>query len=115
MQDGELLAHDPADAEQRLDDHGQPRKARDEFADPRLVSTATDDIYFQTKIAQRAAQIRLDVQQLALKQLAASQQHALFLGNQRLHMYWLEQADPHHLRDSTRIIAVRLIDLLRRQ
>src|SRR5215469_9879375 len=44
--DGQLLAHDPADAEQRLGDRGQPRKARDEFADPRLVSTATDDAYF---------------------------------------------------------------------
>src|SRR5215469_15686793 len=93
VQHGELLAHDPADAEQRLGDRGQPRKARDEFADPRLVSTATDDAYFQTEIAQRAAQIRLDVQQLALKQLAAGQQYALFLGNQRLHMHWLEQAD----------------------
>src|SRR5262249_7045297 len=30
-------------------------------------------------------------------------------------MYWLEQADPHHLRDPARIIAVRLVDLLRRQ
>src|SRR6266851_5358690 len=56
VQDGELLAHDPADGEQRLDDCGQPRKARDELADPRLVSTATDDAYFQTEIAQRAAQ-----------------------------------------------------------
>src|SRR6516164_4616267 len=29
-------------------------------------------------------------------------------------MHWLEQADPHHLRDPARIIAVRLVDLLRR-
>jgi hypothetical protein len=87
----------------------------DEFADPRLVSTATDDAYFQTEIAQRAAQIGLHVEQLALKQLAAGQQHALFLGNQRLHMHWLEQPDPHHLRDPARIVAVRLVDLLRRQ
>src|SRR6516165_6977741 len=71
VQHGELLAHDPADAEQRLDNHGQPRKARDEFADPRLVSTATDDAYFQTEIAQRDAQIGFHIQQLALKQLAA--------------------------------------------
>src|SRR5712671_7930205 len=45
VQDGELLAHDPADVEQRLGDRGQPSEARDEFADPRLVSTATDDAY----------------------------------------------------------------------
>ena len=57
MQDGELLAHDPADDEQRLGDRGQPRKVRDEFADPRLVSTATDDAHFQTEIAQRAAPV----------------------------------------------------------
>src|ERR1700674_5304586 len=115
VQDGELLAHDPADAEQRLGDRGQPRKALDELADPRLVSAATDDAYFQTEIAQRAAQIGLHVEQLALKQLAAGQQHALFLGNQRLHMHRLEQADPHHLRDPARVVVVRLVDLLRRQ
>src|SRR5882757_777474 len=115
VQDGELLAHDPADVEQWLGDLGQPRKARHELADPRLASTTTDDAYFQTKIAQRAAQIGLQVQQLALKQLAAGQQHALFLGNQRLHMYRLKQAYPHHLRDPARIVAVRLVDLLRRQ
>jgi hypothetical protein len=40
VQNGQLLAHDPADAEQRLGDRRQPRKVRDEFADPRLVSTA---------------------------------------------------------------------------
>src|SRR5438105_5424515 len=59
VQDGELLAHNPADVEQWLGDRGQPRKARHELADPRLVSTTTDDAYFQTKIAQRAAQIGL--------------------------------------------------------
>src|SRR6266478_520352 len=47
VQDGELLAHHPADVEQRLGDRGQPRKALDELADPRLVSTTTDDAYFQ--------------------------------------------------------------------
>src|SRR6267154_2168580 len=39
---------------------------------------------------------------------------ALLLGNQRLHMHRLEQADPLHLRDPTRIVTVRLVDLLRR-
>jgi hypothetical protein len=42
-------------------------------ADPRLVATAADGAYFQTEIAQRAAQIGLHVEQLALKQLAAGQ------------------------------------------
>jgi len=79
-----------ADAEQRLGDRRQPRKARDELADPRLVSRAADDAYFQTEIAQRAAQIGLHVHQLVLKQLAGGQQHALFLGDQRLHMHRLE-------------------------
>ena len=30
-------------------------------------------------------------------------------------MHRFEQADPHHLRDPARIVAVRLVDLLRRQ
>ena len=38
VQDGQLLPHDPADTEQRLDDRGQPRKSCDELADPRVVS-----------------------------------------------------------------------------
>jgi hypothetical protein len=76
---------------------------------------AADDADFQTEVAQRAAQFALQVQQLALKQLAAGQQHALFLGNQGLHMHRLEQANPHHLRDPARIVAVRLVDLLRCQ
>src|SRR5215469_9340141 len=42
VQDGELLAHDPADAEQRLDDRGQPGEAFNELAHPRLVSKAAD-------------------------------------------------------------------------
>src|SRR5262249_7871772 len=48
------------------------REAFNELAHPRLVSKAADDAHFQTEIAQRAAQIGLYVQQLALKQLAAS-------------------------------------------
>src|SRR5262249_39396706 len=71
VQDGELLAHDPADIEQRLDDRSQPRKSCDELADPHVVSKAADGAYFQTEIAQCAAQIGFHVQQLALKQLAA--------------------------------------------
>ena len=82
MQDGELLAHDPADVEQRLGDCGQPREARDELADPRLVSRAADDAHFQAEVAQCAAQLGLQVQQLALEQLAAGQQ-ALLFGKQR--------------------------------
>jgi len=50
VQDGELLAHDPADVEQRPDDRREPRKAGDEFADPSLVSTTTDDADLQTEL-----------------------------------------------------------------
>ena len=50
VENGELLAHDPADAEQWLRDRGQPRKAFDELADPRLVSAATDDATFKPKL-----------------------------------------------------------------
>ena len=57
MQDGQLLAHALADAEQRLDDRSQPRKSCDELADPRVASKAADDAHFQTEIAQRAAPV----------------------------------------------------------
>jgi hypothetical protein len=70
------------------------------------------DADLEAEVAQCAAHVALDVHQLALHELAASQQHPLFLGNQRLHMHRLEQADAHHLRYSACIVAVRLVDLL---
>ena len=80
--------------------------------DPRFVSDRADDADLEAEVAQRAAHVALDVHQLALHELAAGQQHPLFLGNQRLHMHRLEQADAHHLRYSACIVAVRLVDLL---
>jgi hypothetical protein len=62
VQDSELLTHDLADLEQRLSDRRQPRKARYELTDPRLISTTTDDADFQTEVAQRAAQIGFKVE-----------------------------------------------------
>jgi hypothetical protein len=46
VQDGQLLAHDPTDAEQRFDNRGQPRKSCDELAYSSLVSRASDDADF---------------------------------------------------------------------
>jgi len=64
--------------QERLDDRGQPGEALQAPAPaPRIDSP--DDAHFQTKIAQRAAQIGFRVQQPALKQLAAGQQYPLFL------------------------------------
>jgi hypothetical protein len=62
VQDSELLTHDLADLEQRLSDRRQPRKARYELTDPRLISTTADDADFQTEVAQRAAQIGFKVE-----------------------------------------------------
>ena len=39
------------------------------------------------------------------------QQHPQFLAAQRLHMDGTIKPGPHHLRDATRIVAVRLVDL----
>jgi hypothetical protein len=64
VSDSELLAHHAADVEEGLCDRGQPRKAHDQLADPRLVSKAIDGTYLQTKVAQRPAQIGLHVEQL---------------------------------------------------
>jgi hypothetical protein len=33
----------------------------------------------------------------------------------RLHMHWLERANPHHLGNPARIVAVTFVDLLRLQ
>src|SRR6516225_2714589 len=55
VQDGQLLAHDLADTEHRLDDCSQPGEALDKLAHPHLVSRASDDAHFQAEITQRAA------------------------------------------------------------
>jgi hypothetical protein len=39
------------------------------------------------------------------------QQHAQFLTAERLYMYRPIKPDPHHLRDTARIVAIRLVDL----
>src|SRR6202035_4653944 len=39
VQDGELLAHDPTDVEQRLGDRGQPRKTRASYRPPLTTPT----------------------------------------------------------------------------
>jgi hypothetical protein len=48
---------------------------------------------------------------LRLQQLAMGQQHPQFLAAQRLYMHAAIKPDPHHLRDTTGIIAISLVDL----
>jgi len=83
--------------------------------DPSFIPRRVDDTDLEPEVAQRAAHVALDVHQLALDKFATGQQHPLLLGSQRLHMYRLDQAPPHHLRNPTCIVAVGLVDLLRRQ
>ena len=67
----------------------------------------------ESEIAQCSTQITFDVEQFPLQELAARQQHPLLLSHLRLHMHWLEQANPHHLGNPARIVAIAFVDLLR--
>ena len=77
-----------------------------------LESARADHAHLEAEVPQRASQVRLDVEQLLLQQLAAGQQHPPLLAGQRLHVHRLEQADPHHLGDPAGVVAVALVDLL---
>jgi hypothetical protein len=90
-------------------------RARDQLADPRFELARTHHADPESKIAQRSTKITFDVEQFPLQKLAARQQHPLLLSHLRLHMHWLEQADPHHLGNPARIVAIAFVDLLRLQ
>src|SRR5467141_1809346 len=62
----------------------------------------------QPEAAQNPAQAVLEVQQLALHQLARRQHRADLLGRGRLAVYRPEPAEPHQLRDLAGVVAVRL-------
>src|SRR5690606_9514966 len=83
--------HHAADGQQRLDDGGKPGQTFDQLADALLESSLSDDADLQAEVAQGAAQIGIDVEHLALHQLARRQQHALLLAGQRLHMHGLNR------------------------
>src|SRR5271169_28828 len=97
MEDGKLLPHDPPDGKYWLDDQRQPGKARDQLADPCFEFPRAHHADLESEIAQCSTQITFDVEQFPLQELAARQQHSLLLSHLRLHMHWLEQANPHHL------------------
>jgi hypothetical protein len=59
----------------------------------------------------KVAQIILNGDGLRLQQLATGQQHAQFLTAQCLHVHRTIKSSPHHLCHTTRVVAVRLVDL----
>ncbi|MBC9033939.1 hypothetical protein IAG41_16235 [Sphingomonas sp. JC676] len=115
VQPGELLPHDAPDGQQWLDNDGQSRQPLDQLTDTRLEPGIANHADLQAEVAQRAAQIGIDIKHLALNQLARGQQHPLLLARQSLDVHRLEQADTHHLGDAARIVPVGLVDLLRLQ
>lgn len=72
VQPGELLAHNAADGQQWLYHGGKPGQSFDQLADARLESSLSDDADFQPEVTQGAAQIGINVEHLALHQLARS-------------------------------------------
>jgi hypothetical protein len=53
----------------------------------------------------RSTKITVDVEQIPLQKLAARRQHPLLLSHLRLHMHWLQRANPHHPGNPSRIVA----------
>jgi hypothetical protein len=78
---------------------------------PRSTTPSTPSA--TSHLAKRFASSALDVVRLGLQQLATRKQHPPFLAGEGLNMYRPVQADPHHVRNPARIIAVALVDLSR--
>ena len=111
MKNADLLAKRPPDNQQRFDQLGKIRQGLDKLPDARLELQRSHHAHLETEVTQSPAQVVLDGDRLRLQQLAVGQQHAQFLAAQRLHMHRAIKPRPHHLRDATRIVAVRLVDL----
>jgi site-specific DNA recombinase len=97
--------------EQRQHDRGQALTPLDQLADARAEAALTDHADPQAEVLQRAPQVRLEVEQFGLQQLAGGQQQPALLAHQRLDVHRAVEADPHYLRDPARIVTVRLVAL----
>jgi hypothetical protein len=69
-----------------------------------------DRAHLQAEVAKRAAQVVLQVLDLALEQLARGEQEPPSLARRRLDVHRLEQADAHHLGDAVGVVPVGLVD-----
>src|SRR4029078_5031614 len=99
------------DNEKRYKKNGQTTEVLDKLLYARFELHRPHHTHLETEVAQGGAQIVLDCDGLRLQQLAMGQQHPQFLTAHRLHMNGTIESRSHHLRDATRIVAVRLIDL----
>ena len=92
----------------RLDHPLQHRLAGDQLADPGREPALADLADLQPEAAQDAADAQLDVQQLALQELAPDQQRPDLLRRRRLAVHRPEPAHPQQLGDAARVLAVGL-------
>ncbi len=81
----------------------------DQLAHAGIVATSTNGSDKQSVGSQRATNVVLDADQLALQELAVGQKRAHFLHLDILHMDGAEPAQSHHLRNSVRIIPVGFV------
>src|SRR5205085_5666303 len=109
---GELLAQLLSGSEQRLDDFRQIGSRFNELANPLIELECSNRADLQPKVAQKPTHIVFHGDSLFLQQLAGRQQGATLLTRERLHVHVLEQADPHHVRNAARIVAIALVRLL---
>ena len=108
LKDVELAQQNRAHREQRLADRLQVAMTLHQFLDASGKAPRRGFANLQPEAAQDTAQAVLDVQELALDQLARGQDRSCFLRTQRLAVHRPEPAEPHQLRDAARVIAVRL-------
>ncbi len=83
--------------------------ALDQLAHAGFVGTARDGSNQQPIRPQRTTNVVFEVDQFALEQLPAGQQRAHLLHVDGLDMNGAIPAQPHHLRDATRVVSISLI------
>ncbi len=90
MELGKLKAQHRARRQQRLDDRGYDRMMNDKFMNAVLELDRANDTDFKSKIAQRAAEIVLDIVNLPLQKLTRGKQKSSMLAGRRLDMHRFE-------------------------
>jgi hypothetical protein len=110
MRLGVTIEDRPAHIQQRLDHCRKDNiRAFDQLAHARFILAAADGSDQQSVGSQRAANVVLDFDQLALQKLAVRQKLTHLLHFDILRIDGAEPAQSHHLCNTTRIVPIGLV------
>ena len=109
---GEPLSEGSPNGQERGNDHHEI-SAASEFANPPFEIPGGDSSEIVTKVPKETTDFVLQIEKLRPQQLARSEDCANALADKRFNVDLLIQSDTHHLRDTTCIMTIGLVELRR--